>query len=208
VKAVSIRQPWAHAIIYLGKNVENRRWATRHRGPLLVHAAKTIDHAAMRSAHLAGWDLSDMQIGGIIGIVTVAGVEHGPERDNPNPWYTGPIGWNLRDPEPRPFYPCRGMPGLFEVSWPPTRLINMHGLKPEQRRGVVPIDRRSPWGNPFRIGEHGTREEVVAAYRAYILNRPDLLARLPGLKGKTLGCWCVPEACHGHVLLDLIRALP
>ena len=31
--------------------------------------------------------------------------------------------------------------------------------------GAVRIDRRTPWGNPFRIGEHGTREQVVARYR-------------------------------------------
>lgn len=24
------------------------------------------------------------------------------------------------------------------------------------------------------------------------------------LKGKTLGCWCKPEACHGDVLVELV----
>ena len=61
----------------------------------------------------------------------------------------------------------------------------------------------SIWGNPFRIGRDGTREEVIAKYRDYILNRPDLMARLPELKGKTLGCWCKPLPCHGEVLAEL-----
>ena len=39
MKAVSVHQPWAWAILHAGKNVENRTWATRHCGPLLIHAA-------------------------------------------------------------------------------------------------------------------------------------------------------------------------
>jgi hypothetical protein len=38
--ALSIRQPWVHAILHLGKDVENRKWPTRHRGPLVILAAK------------------------------------------------------------------------------------------------------------------------------------------------------------------------
>lgn len=38
IKALTIRQPWAHAIFHLGKDVENRSWRTRYRGPLLIHA--------------------------------------------------------------------------------------------------------------------------------------------------------------------------
>ncbi|MGE5443685.1 MAG: DUF4326 domain-containing protein [Ignavibacteriales bacterium] len=64
---------------------------------------------------------------------------------------------------------------------------------------------RSDWHNPFRIGKNCTREEAVEKYRNYILNRPDLLSRLDELKGKTLGCWCKPEPCHGDVLVDLVR---
>jgi hypothetical protein len=39
VKVLTIRQPWAHAILHLGKDVENRSWRTRYRGLLLIHAA-------------------------------------------------------------------------------------------------------------------------------------------------------------------------
>jgi hypothetical protein len=64
----------------------------------------------------------------------------------------------------------------------------------------------SIWGNPFRIGKDGTREEVIAKYRDYVLSRPDLVAQLPELKGKVLGCWCKPLQCHGEVLAELADA--
>ena len=70
----------------------------------------------------------------------------------------------------------------------------------------VYIGRPSKWGNPFVIGKDGTREEVIAKYRAWLLKQPALLATLPELKGKTLGCWCAPQACHGDVLAELADA--
>ena len=68
----------------------------------------------------------------------------------------------------------------------------------------VYIGRPSKWGNPFQIGVHGTREEVVDMYRVYIQGRVDLNPK--ELQGLRLGCWCVPELCHGHVLAELADA--
>ena len=67
----------------------------------------------------------------------------------------------------------------------------------------VYIGRPKKWGNPFSIGKDGTREEVVEKYRSWIKNQPDLLNDLHELKGKTLGCWCSPQACHGDILKEL-----
>lgn len=64
----------------------------------------------------------------------------------------------------------------------------------------VYIGRPSKWGNPFEIGKDGTREEVIEKYEAWLLNQPSLLSSLQEIKGKTLGCWCSPKACHGDVL--------
>lgn len=64
----------------------------------------------------------------------------------------------------------------------------------------VYIGRGSKWGNPFKIGEHGTRADVIAKYKAYLENNPTLLADLPELSGKRLGCYCKPLACHGDIL--------
>jgi len=67
----------------------------------------------------------------------------------------------------------------------------------------IRIDRSTKWGNPFRIGRDGTREEVIAKYEAWIQTQPALMAALPELRGKVLGCWCAPRACHGDVLSRL-----
>lgn len=67
----------------------------------------------------------------------------------------------------------------------------------------VYIGRPSKWGNPYQIGPHGSREMVIERYRTYILTNTRLLADLNELKGKTLGCWCHPQGCHGDVLAEL-----
>lgn len=71
--------------------------------------------------------------------------------------------------------------------------------------------RRSIWHNPFVVGKDGTREEVIAKFEAYLRSRPDLLTRLPELRGKRLGCWCKAHdrevPCHGDVLVKLVEEL-
>lgn len=63
----------------------------------------------------------------------------------------------------------------------------------------VYIGRPSIWGNPYAIGRDGTRAEVVAKYEAGLTEELRARAKIE-LKGKTLGCWCAPQACHGDVL--------
>ena len=71
----------------------------------------------------------------------------------------------------------------------------------------VYIGRGSIWGNPFRIGADGDREEVIEKYRVWVMNSPALLMRLSELKNKRLGCYCHPAPCHGDVLVELVRRL-
>lgn len=68
----------------------------------------------------------------------------------------------------------------------------------------VYIGRPSKWGNPFTIGVHGNRKEVIEKYKLWIYEQPDLLSSLGELEGKVLGCHCSPLPCHGDVLVDLI----
>ena len=64
---------------------------------------------------------------------------------------------------------------------------------------------KSIWHNPFTIKACGGAEEACRRYEEYILNKPELLGRLEELRGKTLGCFCEPDApCHGKVLLRLL----
>lgn len=74
------------------------------------------------------------------------------------------------------------------------------------------IGRPSIWGNPFIIGVHGNRDEVINQYEFYIRARPDLLKKLPLLNDKILGCWCKTKknpntACHGDVLVKLLKEI-
>ena len=70
----------------------------------------------------------------------------------------------------------------------------------KRERFDVYIGRPSKWGNPFSIGKDGDRNEVIRKFTKYLLENSDLMAALPELKGKVLGCWCAPQACHGDVL--------
>ena len=68
--------------------------------------------------------------------------------------------------------------------------------------------RDSKWGNPFRIGVDGTREEVIDLYEEWLRDQPHLMAALGELTGRILGCWCAPRACHGDVLARLAARVP
>ena len=71
----------------------------------------------------------------------------------------------------------------------------------------VYIGRPSKWGNPFIIGRDGDRQEVIAKYEGWIITRPKLIEALPELQNKVLGCWCSPQACHGEVLITLLKEI-
>ena len=64
----------------------------------------------------------------------------------------------------------------------------------------VYIGRGSKWGNPFKIGQDGSRADVIRKYEEYLIKRDDLMCALHELEGKTLVCFCKPQACHGDVL--------
>ena len=69
----------------------------------------------------------------------------------------------------------------------------------------VYIGRPSKWANPFLIGKDGTRYQVLRKYEKWILKQSDLLRSLGELENKILGCWCIPNMCHGHILIKLIK---
>lgn len=71
----------------------------------------------------------------------------------------------------------------------------------------VYIGRPSKWGNPFVIGRDGTRAQVIEKYRAWLTGNKVLMADLPALRGKRLGCYCKPKPCHGDVLAELADQL-
>lgn len=110
MKALSIQQPWAWAIIHAGKDVENRTWPTQFRGRVLIHAGKKLDCDGEELLVALGLQ-PDMWFGGVIGAVDI--VDCVTEMDSP--WFCGPYGFVLKNPEPLPFRPCRGRLGFFNL---------------------------------------------------------------------------------------------
>lgn len=125
--ALSFRQPWAWAIINVGKDIENRSWPTRVRGRVLIHASlKTSDDEfddcldlldeiePLRLEGKLGRRASaihskDARRGGIVGSVEIVDCV----RTSKSPWFFGPFGFVLRDAQPLPFIPCKGKLGFF-----------------------------------------------------------------------------------------------
>ncbi len=64
----------------------------------------------------------------------------------------------------------------------------------------VYVGRPSPFGNPFR------GKGAIRLFEGYLRSSPTLLALLPDLRGKRLGCWCKPKPCHGDVIARLADA--
>lgn len=124
MKAISIRQPWASLIVHHGKDIENRDWASKHRGPLLIHAAATrkadewwaaielCNRIGIKFAEL-GLKPSSVPMGGIIGMANMVGCV---ERSG-SPWFVGRFGFELADVKPLPFMALKGQLGLFEVAY-------------------------------------------------------------------------------------------
>jgi hypothetical protein len=134
MKALSLRQPWAFAVVHLGKDIENRDWQERNpgrkfRGEFLIHASKSAtredredyEELTWMCGHIRGLvtrkqclaipKFEDMQRGGIVGIGRITGLITSSD----SPWFFGPIALTLEDVRPLPFTPCRGMLGFFDV---------------------------------------------------------------------------------------------
>ena len=123
--ALSVRQPWAWAILHAGKPVENRTWPTRFRGRLLIHAGKTFDREGYEwialNAERLGIPVGALPgpkgfpMGGVVGAVTVTDCVEGGAGDpaEGSPWFFGPFGFTLDDPTAYELVPCRGALGFF-----------------------------------------------------------------------------------------------
>lgn len=74
------------------------------------------------------------------------------------------------------------------------------------------IGRGSFFGNPFKIGGHGDREQVIGLYRQNEMPRIEQSPHFAELKTRhemgehiALRCHCAPLHCHGDVIAEKIR---
>jgi len=118
VKALSIRQPWANAIL-LGKDVENRSRYFSHRGLLLIHASKKIDVPAQRDRRILDLPANELVFGHLIGVVTLIDCV----RTSRSQWADAESEWKLVLANPRALLrpvPYKGQLSMFDV---PHRLL-------------------------------------------------------------------------------------
>jgi hypothetical protein len=117
MKVIVIRQPWAWLIVNGFKDVENRSWATRYRGPLLIQASEYREYARGRGVKLP----EQIDLGGIIGMARIDDCV----KESRSQWFIGPVGWLLSRPKKLPFSPLKGQLGLFD---PPREILKRLGL--------------------------------------------------------------------------------
>lgn len=119
VKILSVRQPWAHLIIHGSKSIENRSWATKYRGPFLIHASLKIDREACREH---GLDPDQLETGGVVGVAEIVDCV----TKHRSRWFRGSYGFVLRNRRSVRFVKWTGSLGLREA---PARLLKKLGLK-------------------------------------------------------------------------------
>lgn len=119
--ALSVRQPWAWAIVHAGKDIENRSAAAvRHGmkpGRIAIHASRgmTRDEYERAAAFMESIDVvcprpDALVRGAIIGAVTVTEIV----REHASPWFFGPRGLVLSGAAPCEPFPAAGMLGYFQ----------------------------------------------------------------------------------------------
>ena len=126
--ALSIRQPWCHAIPHFGKDVENRQWQypTKFRGRCLIHASQRFDEAGLyffRDLGMPEFPGSlEYERGGIVGIMDIVDCV----RTSDSKWFAGEYivdngakkrnyGLVIANARPLPFQPIKGQLNFFDV---------------------------------------------------------------------------------------------
>ncbi|SFD74265.1 hypothetical protein [Streptomyces aidingensis] len=94
VRALTFQQPWAASVAWHFKDVENRSWPAPHTDVLtLVHAAKTVDRAAMRQvpSDTPGLDVR----GAVVAVTRVTGCHRNTRcQGQCTPWAMPEARWH------------------------------------------------------------------------------------------------------------------
>lgn len=111
---LTVKQPWAWAIIHAGKDVENRSRALRYRGKLLIQAGLSYsDEGAKWMRELGVEPPQDLPRGVIVGSVDAVGTS---ERSSSRWAMEGHNHWLLSNPVAAgSLLPCRGALNLFRA---------------------------------------------------------------------------------------------
>ena len=101
---------------------------------------------------------------------------------------------------------------------PRTRVVNLRNEPYDVYIGRAGQGQDGYFGNPIRHGVlcpqcgrvHPDRAATIPCFRAYFgkrfANDPEFRRRVSELRGKTLGCFCAPAACHGNVYVEALES--
>lgn len=118
MKILSIRQPWAYLITRGVKDIENRSWPTKYRGPFLIQASLNVDRQACIDH---GLDPAKLQTGGVVGMADIVDCV----TRHRSKWFEGPYGFVLQRRRAPPFVEWRGALGFRDA---PKRLLSSISL--------------------------------------------------------------------------------
>lgn len=69
------------------------------------------------------------------------------------------------------------------------------------------VGRPSKYGNPFCIGNDGTRDDVIRKFKDMVVSDANMIRSIIyDLRGKDLVCFCSPLRCHADILLKIANA--
>ncbi len=147
MRALTVRQPWAWAIGYGGKDVENRTWNTTYRGPLAIHAASRWDgeQASARVYELTGAYLVKSVESAIVAVADLVGVcttRGSSDVCGCGPWaVTGQYHWHLAGVRPlADAVPCKGRLGLWSLSADVAAAVRAQLTNASERPGTTRND--------------------------------------------------------------------
>lgn len=116
VKALSVRQPWAHFIGVGAKTIETRVWSTSYRGPLLICAAARWDEVAREHMDIPGLALG--RATAVVELIDCRPMTKADEELAMCKLYPRAQAWvlkHVRSLAPWEDFPVKGRLGLFDV---------------------------------------------------------------------------------------------
>ena len=129
--AISLKQPWAALLAHGLKTIEVRRWPTKRRGRVLIHAARESDRRDAAWAHVPAHLLAAAQVtGGIVGAGEITAcktyrtsqafaAEHAAHLNDPTWFQSGLYGFTFVNLTPLLFRPYPGWLRFFPVDEEP-----------------------------------------------------------------------------------------
>lgn len=92
-----------------------------------------------------------------------------------------------------------------------TRVVNLYKEPYDIYIGRSGKGLNGYFGNPIPLKSSESRASILTQYREYFYTRIDedheFKDRVIALKGKTLGCFCKPNTCHGDIIVEYLNSI-